>query len=64
VYSETDWFARVRGTGVKIIAVVMPKSLTGHMALDKVIDRNAQAQGVVRMLFKDVDSAREWIVKQ
>jgi hypothetical protein len=64
VYSETEWFARARSAGVKTIAVVMPKSLSGHMALDRLVDRNAQAQGVARMLFKDVESAREWIVKQ
>jgi len=60
VWSETDWFPRCLKAGVKSTALVMPKSLAVHMAVDQMSQRTDRT-AVTRRVFGDVDEARAWL---
>jgi hypothetical protein len=66
LWSNSDWFPRCLRTSVKVFALVMPKSLAGHMAMDKATQNWAPEKtgNTTRAFFSDVASAKEWISKQ
>ena len=64
LWSETDWFPRCLKAGLKSIAMVMPKALSTHLTIDKKASQSDSKTGYERRFFKDVESAREWIIKQ
>ena len=65
LWMETDWLPRCLKAGVKYVAVVPPKSLGSHMALDKLTEKvDPGASGHVRRFFADAESARKWISQQ
>ena len=64
LWSETDWFPRCLKAGLKSIAMVMPKALAMHVTIDKKASQSDNKTEYERRFFKDVESAREWIVKQ
>jgi hypothetical protein len=60
VWSETDWFPRCLKAGLKFTALVMPRSLVAHMAVDQMSQRT-DLRAVTRRVFGDVDEARTWL---
>jgi len=62
MWSETDFWPRCLATGVATFAVVMPKSLAAHLALDKVFQAWVpEKKGGERRFFADVETARKWL---
>ena len=65
LWTETDWSTRLAKTKMKYVAIIMPKSLGLHMAIDKMSDKvDGKTVGQVRKFFADTDSARKWLVSQ
>jgi len=63
IWAETAWFPECLKSGLKTTAVVMPKSLSAHMSLDKMTER-IDVKLVTRKFFSDLQTAREWLIKQ
>lgn len=65
VWAETDWFPRCLQAGIKYVAMVMPKSLSALVAVDKSSSRiNPDVSGFVRRFFSDVEEGRQWLKGQ
>ena len=62
-WTEVEWLPRCLKAGVTHVAVVMPKSLAGHMSIDKMAQRTAVGP-VTRRFFGSKEEAREWLSKQ
>ena len=60
MWSETDWFPRCLKAGLKSTALIMPRSLAVHMAVDQITQRT-DPKAVMRSLLGDVDEARTWL---
>ena len=64
-WAETDWLPRSVKAGVVVFATILPKSLSGHMTVDKMSENLAPASaGYVRRMFRDANEAREWVRQQ
>lgn len=65
MWVETDWLPRSVEAGVVVFATVPPKSLSAHLAFDKMSENTAPASAsYVRRVFKDANEAREWVRQQ
>jgi hypothetical protein len=64
-WTETDWLPRSVKAGMVVFATVPPKSLSAHLAFDKMSENMAPASaGYVRRMFKDANEAREWVRRE
>jgi hypothetical protein len=65
VWTETEWFPRCLKGGMKSVAVVMPRSLTSYVSLDKFTQKfDPDSGGFQRRFFSDPEEARKWLSQQ
>ena len=65
LWTEKQWLPRAAAAGVKAIAVVLPQSLSGHLALDQLTaSADEDNLGYVRGFFSNTNSAKEWLKSQ
>jgi hypothetical protein len=65
LWTATNWSARLEQTSIKFTAIVVPKSLSLHMSLHRMVettDPGSAAQAT--KFFEDVHAAREWLKQQ
>jgi hypothetical protein len=62
-WSQTFWEKRIRETGWKYWALIMPKKTVGQIAMKEIIDRNKEL-GVIVEIFTNPTQAMEWLEKQ
>jgi hypothetical protein len=65
MWAETDWFPRCLRAGIRYVAMVMPKSLSAFVSVDKATSRiKPDASGFVRWFIPDIEAGRQWLKEQ